>query len=123
MNSPKLRRSSSRLRLELAGLLMVSTLAAHAVEIGELRAGAARVDITPAANLLPAPYRSIRDHLHVRAIVLDNHATRAALVGVDLIVIDEPLWQEVSQKIAQALHCAVENILMSATHSHSTPYP
>jgi neutral/alkaline ceramidase-like enzyme len=81
------------------------------------------VDVTPAATALPVPYTSIRDHLFVRAIVLDNHVTRAALVGVDLIVIDEPLWQEVSQKIAQELHCPVENIVMSATHSHSSPYP
>jgi len=81
------------------------------------------VDVTPAVNALPVPYTAIRDHLFVRAIVLDNHVTRAALVGVDLIVIDEPLWQEVSQRIAQELHCPVENIVMSATHSHSSPYP
>jgi hypothetical protein len=81
------------------------------------------VDITPAANALPVPYISIRDHLFVRAIVLDNHVTRAALVGVDLIVIDEPLWQEVSEKMAQELQCPVDNIVMSATHSHSSPYP
>ena len=102
---------------------MVLTLAAHGGETGALSAGAARVDVTPAANTLPVPYTSVRDHLFVRAIVLDNHVTRAALVGVDLIVIDEPLWQEVSQKIAQELHCPVENIVMSATHSHSSPYP
>jgi len=100
-----------------------SAQAAHAADAGALQVGAARVDVTPAANALPAPYTSIRDHLFVRAIVLDNHVTRAALVGVDLIVIDEPLWQEVSQKIAQELQCPVENIVMSATHSHSSPYP
>ena len=88
-----------------------------------LHAGAARVDVTPAANILPVPYTSIRDHLHVRAIVLDNQATRAALIGVDLIVIDQPLWEEVSQQIAQELQCPVDNIVMSATHSHSSPYP
>jgi len=55
--------------------------------------------------------------------VLDNHVNRAALVGVDLIVIDEPLWQEISRRIALELHCPVENIVMSATHSHSSPYP
>jgi hypothetical protein len=102
---------------------MVLTLAAHGAEVGALSAGASRVDLTPAVNALPVPYASVRDHLFVRALVLDNHVTRAALVGVDLIVIDEPLWREVSQKIAQELHCPVENIVMSATHSHSSPYP
>jgi hypothetical protein len=104
-------------------LTLFSALAAHAADPGSLQVGAARVDVTPAASALPAPYTSIRDHLYVRAIVLDNHVTRAALVGVDLIVIDEPLWQEVSQKIAQELRCPVENIVLSATHSHSSPYP
>lgn len=92
-------------------------------EIGSLRAGAARVDVTPAANVLPVPYTSIRDHLFVRAIVLDNRTTRAVLIGVDLIVIDEALWQEVSPQIAQELQCPVDNIVLSATHSHSSPYP
>ena len=69
-------------------------------------------NITPAATGLPAPYTSIRDHLFVRAIVLDNHVTRAALVGVDLIVIDEPLWQEVSQKLARELGETAEDIAL-----------
>ena len=81
------------------------------------------MDVTPAANVLPVPYTSIRDHLFVRAIVLDNRATRAVLIGVDLIVIDEALWQEVSPQIAQELQCPVDNIVLSATHSHSSPYP
>ena len=102
--------------------LAISALA-HGAEVGSLRVGAARVDVTPAAKTLPAAYTSIRDHLFVRAIVLDNHVTRAVLVGVDLIVIDEPLWQEVSKQIAQELQCPVEHIVMSATHSHSSPYP
>jgi neutral ceramidase len=100
-----------------------STVAAYGAEAGALRVGAARVDITPAANRLPAPYTSIRDHLYARAIVLDNHVTRAVLIGVDLIVIDEAVWEETSQQIAQELQCPVENIVISATHSHSSPYP
>jgi neutral ceramidase len=104
-------------------LIAFSTVAAYGTETGTLRVGAARVDVTPAANALPTPYTSIRDHLYVRAIVLDNHVTRAVLIGVDLIVIDEALWEETSKQIAQELQCPVENIVMSATHSHSSPYP
>jgi len=78
---------------------MVLTLAAHGGEVGALTAGAARVDITPAANTLPVPYTSAAIICFVRAIVLDNHVNRAALVGVDLIVIDEPLWQEISRRL------------------------
>ena len=110
-------------RLGLSALILFSLAHAHGAEPGALRVGAARVDITPSAEALPKPYTSVRDHLFVRAIVLDNHSTRAALIAIDLIVIDEPLWEETSKQIAQELQCPVENIVMSATHSHSSPYP
>lgn len=116
-------RLARRMAFSISLSIVFSALVAHAADAGPLQVGAARIDVTPAATALPAPYTSIRDHLFVRAIVLDNHATRAVLVGVDLIVIDEPLWQEVAQNIAQELHCPVDNIVLSATHSHSSPYP
>jgi neutral ceramidase len=114
------------LLVSMFGSMFASTFAltsVRGIEVGSLRAGAARVDITPAANALPPPYTSIRDHLFARAIVLDNNATRAVLVGVDLIAIDEDLWQEISKQIAEELQCPIDNIVMSATHSHSSPYP
>ena len=95
----------------------------HAIDSGPLRAGAARVDVTPAANALPIPLTSVRDHLFARAIVLDNGIARAALVGIDLIGIDEDLWADASKQISQELQCPVENIIVSATHDHSSPYP
>jgi hypothetical protein len=103
--------------------LFALTTASYAIDAGPLRAGAARVDITPAANALPVPFTSIHDHLYARAIVLDNGVTRAALVGVDLIGIDEDLWTDASKQISQELQCPVENIIVSATHDHSSPYP
>src|SRR5882724_1434062 len=123
-------RLSVRISKGLRGTLIVvltivflATLAAQAADSRLLHAGAARVDITPSANALPVPYTSVRDHLFVRAIVLENGVARAALVGVDLIGIDEPLWQEISKQVAQELQCPVDNIIISATHSHSSPYP
>ena len=104
-------------------LVIVSAVAAYGAEAGALRVGAARIDITPPADALPIPYTSIRDPIYVRAIVLDNSVTRAVLLGVDLIGIDEDLWADASKQIAQELQCPTENIALSATHSHSTPYP
>src|SRR5215469_12396729 len=48
-----------------------------------LRAGAAKVDITPSPNQLPIATDSIRDHLYVRAILVDSGSTCAALVNID----------------------------------------
>ncbi len=117
------RTSITRFCQRIALALIVSAVAAFGADAGALRAGAARVDITPPANALPVPLTSIRDHMFARAIVLDNSTARAALVGVDLIGIDEDLWTDASKQISQELQCPIENILLSATHSHSTPYP
>jgi neutral ceramidase len=55
----------------------------------------------------------------VRAIVVDNGQTRAALIGADQVVLPEIVWETGSKEIAEELNCPVENIVISATHSHS----
>ena len=47
-----------------------------------LRAGAAKVDVTPSSGELPKTYDGILDHLYSRAIVLENGSARAALIGM-----------------------------------------
>jgi len=94
--------------------------AASAAQHGSLRAGAARVDITPPVNPeYPPSGKYAHEHLYIRAIVLDNGATRAALIGADQGGLSEDVWAAASKQIAEELGCPVENIIMSATHSHS----
>jgi neutral ceramidase len=94
--------------------------AAPAVAALALRAGAARVDVTPAGDPAhPASGRYAHERLYARAIVLDNGATRAALVGLDLGGIDEAIWEKVSQQVAALLRCPPENVVLTTTHSHS----
>ena len=51
---------------------------------GNLRVGAARVDITPASDPQNPPSGKYEhEKLYVRAIVLDNGSSRAALIGAD----------------------------------------
>src|SRR4051794_35311255 len=94
----------------IVAFVLLSAMAAYAADTGTLRAGAARVDITPDANVLPFPLTTIRDHLYARAIVLDNGVTRAVLVGVDLIGIDNDLWADSSKQISEELKIPVQNI-------------
>ena len=87
---------------------------------GTLRVGAARVDITPAADPAHPPSgKYAHEKLYVRAIVLDNGSTRAALIGADQGMLYDAVWQPASKQIASELNCPVENIVMSATHTHS----
>ncbi len=95
-------------------------LAATAAERGTLRVGAARVDITPPANPeYPPSGKYAHERLYIRAIVLDNGVTRAALIGADLSGLGEEIWSLASKQIAEELKCPAENVIMSATHSHS----
>jgi hypothetical protein len=84
-----------------------------------LRAGAAKVDVTPAPGELPKTGYGILDRLYARAIVLDNGVATAALVTVDAGAIPESLWQAVSQSIAKDLGIPVTAVLLTATHTHS----
>ena len=104
----------------VAALLMCSSAFGGGTERGHLRAGAARVDITPPVNpQYPPSGKYEHERLYVRAIVLDNGLTRAALLNADLGNMPEDVWTGASRQIAEELKCPVENIIISATHTHS----
>src|SRR5579863_10024086 len=92
----------------------------RALAQGSLRVGAARVDITlPSDPGNPPSGKYEHEKLYVRAIVLDNGSARAALIGADQAGLSEVIWQAASKQIAAELNCPIENIVMSATHTHS----
>jgi neutral ceramidase len=102
-----------------AVLVCISAFGAVA-QPGTLRAGAARVDITPPVNpQYPPSGKYEHERLYVRAIVLDNGLTRAALLNADLGNMPDDIWANASKQIAEELKCPLENIIMSATHTHS----
>jgi neutral ceramidase len=102
-----------------------AAVAAGAKAPGQLRAGAAKVDITPTLDAISPtaqksavlPVMSIRDHLHVRAIYFENGNTCGALIGVEQGAMrgTEPAVQ----KAAKAVGCPRENLIASAVHTHS----
>jgi hypothetical protein len=88
-----------------------------------LRVGAARTEITPPVNpAYPPSGRYDHEKMYIRAIVLDNGETRAALIGVDLPDVTNGIWQGAAPLIAKELNAPIENIIMSATHSHSATH-
>ncbi|HEX4593190.1 MAG TPA: neutral/alkaline non-lysosomal ceramidase N-terminal domain-containing protein [Bryobacteraceae bacterium] len=103
-----------------AAFFLCSSAFGAVAERGSLRVGAARVDITPPVNPeYPPSGKYEHEHLYVRAIVLDNGLTRAALLNADLGNMPEEVWTNASKQIAEELKCPAENIIMSATHTHS----
>lgn len=90
-----------------------------------LKAGAATSNITPEVGrdiiggFVPIPSEHIHDELHARCLVLDDGTKKLAIVVCDLLGID----RIVSDLARQAIHTRHgiprENILISATHTHS----
>jgi hypothetical protein len=86
-----------------------------------LRAGAARVDITPAEDALPQNYLGILDRIYSRAIVIDDGTAAAALISVDAGAVPDNVWQAVTAALASELDIPATNVMITATHTHSVP--
>ena len=116
--------SSIRVFVLLFGSFVVT------VHAGSLRVGAARIDITPAVDAaLPMSgyggrtqgFRGIHDNVYVRAIVLDDGTTQAALVAWESLFVPDVVWAETSKRIAAETGIRPENLLLSAVHDHGAP--
>jgi neutral/alkaline ceramidase-like enzyme len=89
------------------------------------RAGAATSNITPplggliVGGFAPLPSTHIHDELHARCLVLDDGSTKLALVVCDLLGIDRQVSDDARALIHKDLGIPPENVLISATHTHS----
>jgi hypothetical protein len=96
-------------------LLAAATMFAQST----LRVGAAKVDVTP--ETLPQNYLGVLDHIHSRAIVIDNGTSSAALITVDAGSMPDNIWQGVTKQVESELGIPVKNVILTATHTHSVP--
>jgi neutral ceramidase len=120
-----MRAKSIKAYLAMAAILLsVAPLHAQPSRTPEaaLRAGAARIDYTPRGPELPGNFTGVLDPIFVRALVLDNGSTRAALVAVDAGAIPGELYDKVSARAAAELDIPASQLLISASHTHSVPF-
>jgi len=105
----------------LAVLVLSSALVS--AQAGPLRAGVAKVDITPPKDLFPLPkgddYIDVHDPLFARALVLDNGSAKVVLISVDSNGIASS--SEIVQTIASELKIPAANIILTETRAHNTP--
>lgn len=91
----------------------------------QLRAGVARVDITPSVPSMPmygyanrrcGPSNGTHDALTGKVLVLESGGTRVAMVTTDLgSLVSEPLRRQVADRLG------IDTLLLSASHTHSAP--
>ncbi len=104
-------------------LLLLVAAAAPALaqtNVGPLRVGAARVDVTQWSAIPLAADKYDHQHAHVRAIVIDNGATRAALISIPGSRFD---WPAILQQVSAELNIPATQIVVSSTHAHSYQSP
>lgn len=88
----------------------------------QVKAGASKINITPLKEELPSNYLGINDSIYSRAIVIDNGSTSAALITVDIGGFTDSSWERISKRIEEELGIPSQNVLLTATHTHSVPF-
>lgn len=89
------------------------------------RAGAAKSVITPAigtsinGGMQDRLVKNIHDDTYARAVVLDDGSTRLAIVVSDLCMIYRETLDKAKIRAYELTGIPVENMMMSATHTHS----
>ena len=90
------------------------------------RSGVARVDISPvklpvisSGSFLTRSGNVIHDRLFARGLALDDGATRLVFVVADTLFVPRDLCDEVKEAASKKTGIPTENMMISATHSHS----
>lgn len=99
------------------------------VNTSSIRAGAALVDITPAAGTHLAgsgmgerrPARSIIDPLYAKAVFIESGGKRICIVALDITIITGDYTQRIRTAISEKTGIASDAIMVHATQTHSAP--
>jgi hypothetical protein len=89
------------------------------------RAGAATSNITPKigtsinGNFSDVKVQNIHDETHARGLVLDDGQTCLAFVVMDLCMVSREILDKAKARAHEETGIPVENMLMSAIHTHS----
>ena len=102
-----------------AALLVCGQAFAQNGPRGQLKAGAAKVDVTPAPDQLGRNSYGILDHTYVRAVVFSNGSNIAGLANVDGNT-NQRVIDAVNERLEKDLGIPKGNIIYNGTHCHST---
>jgi len=107
--------------------LSVLLLAVAQPSFAELKAGAARADITPPIGGPMYGYgargknvsEGVHDHLYAKALVLDDGETKLAIATLDMGSCNHENTANIKKIVKEKT--GIENVLCVVSHSHSTP--
>ena len=96
----------------------------YAAETNSLRAGAAKVNITPKdltglVSVWAKPFTGVHDPIFARAVVIENGVNSAVIVSLDLVEFGDTM--ALRQRIQRELAIPAQHIIIAATHDHNAP--
>ena len=123
------RTKTARLLLVLAvALLAIGGAATAAEQAGQLRAGVAKIDITPAKPVMMSGYagrkelsQGIHDPLSARAIAFEQDGKRLVLLSCDLIGVRGETADNVRKAVLEACRLQPSDLFLTAIHTHGGP--
>jgi hypothetical protein len=97
-----------------------------------LKAGIAKVDITPSKSLYmggydesgrPGPSDGVYGKIYVRALVFDDNIRRIAFIEADMVSLPNKDYTTIRNLIAGKTGIPAGNILLGFVHNHAAPVP
>ena len=117
-----------RCAVSLLVLLLSASLGSLAAQEKKFRAGAYAQDITPTkfpisvnGGMSDRLAAKVHDKLHARCLVLDDGATKIAIVVCDSCMIPREVTDPARRMATRLTGIPPERILISATHTHTAP--
>lgn len=121
-------RRSGRFDLFVAYLALLSALGLMPVRADGLRAGVARIDITPTQPVMLNGYESrkdlsqgIHDPLSARVIAFEQNGRRLVLVSLDNLGFYNDTADPLRKAIIEACRLKPSELFLCAIHTHSAP--
>jgi hypothetical protein len=109
-------------------LMLGFSLLPFAARAESLRAGVARIDVTPTQPVMLAgyaerkhPFAGIHDPLSARALAFDEDGARLVLVSLDTCGLYNHSAESFRQAILEASGLKPSELFLCATHNHSAP--
>lgn len=100
----------------------LTTTSAQNTDTKALLVGAAKVNVTPDLDELPEQFIGIYDSIYARAIVVSDDHEQIALVTVDVGGFNDMIAEHLLARIENLTGIPADNIMLTATHTHSVPF-
>ncbi len=97
-----------------------------------IKAGIARVDITPAESLYMGGYdescrfgpsQGNHGNIYVRSLALDDNAARIVFIEIDVVSLQRSLYDSIRNLVSVKTGIPFDHIFLGCTHDHAAPYP